>query len=139
MGLHNRQVDGQEGKGPGTRCCPSGRPMSSWELDPALADCHRLMSTGDQVQRWQTGDQADADSSNPPQHRGGVEGGQREESRNYILSPSILFPSLPAQVTPKQKCGGCMSFRSSPKTYLPQSTHFNRDTVFKLSQRWLEN
>ena len=54
-----------EGKVPGTRCCPSGRPMSACQLDPALADCHRLITTSDQVQHWQTGNQADADSSNP--------------------------------------------------------------------------
>ena len=53
---------------------------SGWRLDPALADCHRSTSTGDQVQRCPTHEQPGADSSNPPHHRGSVEGGQREES-----------------------------------------------------------
>ena len=72
--VRERKIDSLGiGKGPETRCCLSGRVVSTWRLDPAWADCHRWMSTGDQVQRWQTDDQADADSSNPPHQRGGVE------------------------------------------------------------------
>ena len=41
-----RSITGREmRKGTGTRSCPSGRLVSTWRLDPALADCHRSMST----------------------------------------------------------------------------------------------
>ena len=51
----------------------------------------------------------------------------------HTLSPSMLFPSFPVQVTPRDKCGGRMRIRSSPKNVVPHN-----NTVFKISQNWLK-